>query len=173
MRILTSLVLLAAVACGGADEAATPAPDATPEKAAPAKAPAKADKAKGKRGKGKAKAGTDGAAKARVFFKSPADGATVTSPVKVEFGVQGMEVKPAGQLEEGTGHHHIVIGSAGIAEGKAVPKDETHIHYGGGQTEAELELEPGDYSLTMQFADGNHISYGPAMSATIAITVTE
>ncbi len=107
----------------------------------------------------------------RVFFVSPADGATVTSPVKMVFGVEGMELRPAGDLAENTGHHHLIIADAGIPVGTSVPKDETHIHFGKGETEAEVDLAPGTHKLTMQFADGNHVSYGEPMAATITITV--
>ena len=109
----------------------------------------------------------------KVFFKAPEDGASVKSPVKVEMGVEGMEVRPAGELVAGTGHHHILVNAEAMANGEVVPKDETHIHYGKGQTEAELELAPGEYTLTMQFADGMHRSYGPALSASIKVTVSE
>jgi hypothetical protein len=52
-----------------------------------------------------------------------------------------------------------------------VGADATHIHFGKGQEETELELEPGEYTLTLQFADGFHRSYGEKMSTTIKITV--
>lgn len=108
---------------------------------------------------------------AKVFFANLEDGATVTSPVKVEFGVEGMEVEPAGILNEGKGHHHIIINGSHIERGTGVPADSLNIHYGGGQTETELELPAGTHTLTMQFADGLHQSYGEQMSATISITV--
>ncbi|MBX2799261.1 MAG: DUF4399 domain-containing protein [Myxococcales bacterium] len=110
---------------------------------------------------------------ARVFFKAPADGATVKSPVRIEFGVEGMEIKPAGEIAENTGHHHLIVGPAGVAQGETVPTDDKHIHYGLGQTEADIELPAGEHKLTMQFADGNHSSYGDVMAATITITVEE
>jgi len=109
----------------------------------------------------------------RVFFKSPADGATVQSPVKMQFGVEGMDVKAAGEVVAGSGHHHLIIASTGVPEGEIIPADETHIHFGLGQTEAEIELPPGEHTLTMQFANGAHVSYGEAMSTTIHITVAE
>lgn len=107
----------------------------------------------------------------RVFFVSPKSGETITSPVKIVMGIEGMEIRPAGELAENTGHHHIVIGPAGIPEGTAVPADERHIHFGAGQTEAELELPPGEHKLTLQFADGNHTSYGEPLASTITVTV--
>jgi hypothetical protein len=167
MRMLTFLALCALTACGDAE---TSSPEAAPAAAEKAEMPAEKSVKKKKKKKTKVSKGVvpEGA---KVFFVEPADGAELSSPVMVKFGLEGMEVKPAGQLDEGTGHHHIVIGAVGVAGGEQVPSDDTHIHYGGGQTEAELELEPGEYSLTMQFADGNHISYGPQMSATIKVTV--
>lgn len=115
----------------------------------------------------------DEAKSRRVYFVSPTDGATVTSPVKILMGVEGMEIRPAGQLEDNTGHHHIIIGPAGLPEGQVIPADEKHIHFGAGQTEAEVELPPGEHRLTLQFADGMHVSYGDVMANTITIKVVE
>ncbi len=116
-------------------------------------------------------------AERRVFFKSPADGAKVTSPVKVEFGLVGMGLTPASVPatipDKTQGHHHIIIGAGALSLGEPVPDNETNIHFGLAQTETELSLAPGKYSLTMQFADGLHLSYGEPMSATIQIEVIE
>jgi hypothetical protein len=106
-----------------------------------------------------------------VYFVSPEDGAELSSPVVVEFGVEGMDVEPAGSLSLDKGHHHIVINASFIERAVVVPADETHIHYGKGQLSDSLNLEPGEYTLTMQFADGLHNSYGEQMSSTINITV--
>lgn len=106
-----------------------------------------------------------------VYFVSPEDGAELSSPVVVEFGVEGMEVEPAGALSKNKGHHHIIINGSFVPKSEVVPADDTHIHYGAGQLSDTLELEPGEYTLTMQFADGLHNSYGEQMSATISITV--
>lgn len=108
---------------------------------------------------------------AKVMFVEPKDGAKVKSPVKLVFGVEGMTVKPAGEIAPDTGHHHVIVGPSGTPTGEIVPADETHIHFGKGQTEAELPLPPGEHKLTLQFADGNHASYGPALSQTITVTV--
>ncbi|QID19294.1 DUF4399 domain-containing protein [Nitrogeniibacter mangrovi] len=108
---------------------------------------------------------------ADVVFLSPADGATVSSPVKVRMGVHGMTVQPAGQVTPGTGHHHLIIDGKAIPAGAVVPADAHHLHFGKGQTEAEVELPPGRHTLTLQFADGKHRSYGPDLSKTIEIEV--
>jgi len=110
---------------------------------------------------------------ASVFFVNLIDGEIVTSPFKVEMGVEGINVHPAGELIDGTGHHHILINEGATPAGVAVPADETHIHFGGGQTETELDLAPGVYNITLQFADGLHRSYGAGMSVSIEVEVEE
>jgi hypothetical protein len=112
-----------------------------------------------------------GASAQTVSFAEPADGAVVSSPFKVKFAVSGMEVKPAGEMATNTGHHHLIINGASIKEGESVPFDDTHLHFGKGQTETEVKLPPGKYKLTMQFANGAHQSYGPGASKTIEVTV--
>jgi hypothetical protein len=78
---------------------------------------------------------------------------------------------PAGELREGTGHHHVIVDAAPVTARQVVPADAQHIHFGKGQTETSLDLGPGDHTLTLQFADGAHQSYGPGMSATIDVKV--
>ena len=106
-----------------------------------------------------------------VFFKNIQTGAVLASPFLVEMGVEGMGVEPAGKVNDLMGHHHIIINSNFIADGDIVPADAKHIHFGGGQIEYQLDLEAGNYSLTLQFADGLHQSYGEKMSKTINVTV--
>ncbi len=107
----------------------------------------------------------------RVFFSGPKDGAEITEPVKVVMGVEGMEIKPAGEVIKGTGHHHVLINKDFMPPGQVVPTDNSHRHFGKGQTEAVLDLPVGEYKLTLQFADGLHRSYGEKLSATINIKV--
>ena len=106
-----------------------------------------------------------------VYVVAPADGATVSSPFKVQFGIKGMTVNPAGILVEGSGHYHLLINTSVIPKGDVIPADEKHLHFGKGQTETELKLDPGTYKLTVLFADGLHKSYGSDMSASINVTV--
>lgn len=108
---------------------------------------------------------------AKVFFKDLHDGETVSSPVKVEMGVEGMTVVKAGEVKEGTGHHHLIIDGVPAAQGEIVAKDATHLHFGDGSTEALVPLTPGKHTLTLQFANGVHASYGPEMSTTITVNV--
>jgi hypothetical protein len=108
-----------------------------------------------------------------VSFGNIKDGDVVASPVAVKFAVEGFTVRPAGQdvFDKTSGHHHLTIDGKGDDLGAVVAKDETHLHFGKGETEASVALTPGPHTLTMQFADGAHMSYGASMSKTIKITV--
>jgi Domain of unknown function (DUF4399) len=106
-----------------------------------------------------------------VTLLEPANGATVSSPFKVRFGVKGMAVAPAGDVVANSGHHHLLINLASIPKGQAVPFTPQHMHFGKAQTEADVTLPPGTYKLTAQFANGAHESYGETMSQTITVTV--
>lgn len=153
MRTLLSLFLISLTACADAPIDAPAAEEAPSITEAVQKAPA---------------ARPDG-----VRFLKPATGDVVTSPVHFRFGVDGMNIAPAGQMTQGTGHHHIIVDGGAIEKGTAVPADATHIHYGGGQVEGTLDLAPGNHTITLQLADGGHISYGEEWSNTIAITVSD
>lgn len=106
-----------------------------------------------------------------VEFIEPKDGDTVPTTFTVKFKVTGMRVAPAGDMTEGTGHHHLLIDARDIDTGVVIPNDNQHKHFGKGQTESQVFLQPGRYRLTMQFADGAHRSYGEGMRKSINITV--
>jgi len=113
-----------------------------------------------------------GAAQAAgVSFVQPADGATVSNPVQLVFAVEGMTIAPAGTMTEGTGHHHLLVDGKPVPKGELIPANDKSFHFGKGQTEAALTLSPGDHTLTLQFGDGAHRSYGPEMSKTITVHV--
>ena len=44
-----------------------------------------------------------------ISFIEPQNGAIVKNPVKVKMGAKGIKVQPAGSLNPGTGHHHILV----------------------------------------------------------------
>ena len=107
----------------------------------------------------------------KVFFKWPKDGSTVASPVFVDMGVEGMIIEPAGIVKEGYGHHHILINQKFWPEGEVIPTSDSTLHFGKGQTDASIELDPGRYIISLQFADGVHVSFGELMSESIQINV--
>ena len=111
---------------------------------------------------------------AKISFKNIKDGATVSSPLKVEMMAEGIKVDTAGPVIAGVGHHHILVDAGDSVEtGKIIPMDSAHIHFGKGQTETELKLAPGRHRLTLQFADGLHRSYGGRMTSSVTVVVKE
>ena len=109
---------------------------------------------------------------ARVFIVTPANGDTVSSPVVVQFGLEGLNVAPAGTYGPETGHHHLLIDTQLPAVDLPIPADENHIHFGKGQTKTVIELTPGPHTLQLLVGDGNHVPHQqPIASETITITV--
>lgn len=123
---------------------------------------------------------TPSAPGASVYFINLKDGDTVKGPVKVNFGLSGMGIAPAGIEKDNTGHHHLFINRPPFLEGEegadeaiyGIPADDNHVHYGGGQTETTLDLGPGTHTLQMVFGDMNHVPHNPpVVSEVITITV--
>jgi uncharacterized protein DUF4399 len=113
---------------------------------------------------------------AEVYLISPKDGATVHSPVTVQFGLKGMGIAPAGIKFDNTGHHHLLIDSDPPADlGAPLPATDKILHFGKGQTETTLTtLTPGKHTLQLLLADQNHIPHSPpVMSQKITITVAK
>ena len=109
---------------------------------------------------------------ATVFIFSPENGATVGSPVTVKFGISGVGIAPAGQHTPNSGHHHLLIDTELANPDQPIPADAQHLHYGKGQTEAAVELEPGTHTLQLVLGDGNHIPHQPPIvSKVVTITV--
>src|SRR5215467_7215273 len=110
---------------------------------------------------------------AEVYIISPKNGAQVHSPVHVIFGLKGMGVAPAGVKFENTGHHHLLIDVEVPKDLEApLPANEHIVHFGKGQTEAQVPLSPGKHTLQLLLGDMNHIPHNPAVvSKKITITV--
>jgi len=98
---------------------------------------------------------------ARVFFLTPADGDTVSSPVTVEFGIEGMSVVRAGDAAPDSGHHHLIVDADLPDLGQPIPADTRHIHFGDGSSSTRLELEPGEHSLQLLLGDYRHVPHEP------------
>ena len=107
---------------------------------------------------------TDAPANAELYFVQPSDGATVEGTFKVVFGLRNMGVAPAGVEKASTGHHHLLIGTE-------VPSDLIK-HFGGGQTETEITLQPGEHTLQLLLGNYAHVPHSqPVVSEQITITV--
>ena len=117
-------------------------------------------------------AGTPSPAGAKVFILEPKSGATVSSPVAVKFGIEGMDVAPAGTEKPNSGHHHLIVDGKVDDMKAAIPADDAHKHFGKGQTEATIELKPGPHTLQLVLGDHNHVPHNPpVISEVITITV--
>ncbi len=115
----------------------------------------------------------EGAA-AQVYFANLANGDVVSSPFRVVFGISGLGVAPAQTEKDMTGHHHLLIDTQLTEEEMdyAIPNDDQHRHFGGGQTEVVLDLPPGEHTLQLNFGDLNHEQFDPPiLSDVITITV--
>lgn len=111
---------------------------------------------------------------AGVYFINIEDGDTLTNPVTIQFGLKGMGVAPAGTEKEHTGHHHLIINETieGEELNEPIPADDQHVHFGGGQTEKNLELPSGTHTLQLVLGDWSHIPHNPpVMSEKITVTV--
>jgi hypothetical protein len=110
---------------------------------------------------------------AAVYFINPKDGDTVTSPFKVQFGLSGMGVAPAGVEKPNTGHHHLIIDATLSPEELKEPiaSDAKHLHFGGGQTETMVTLPAGQHTLQLVLGDWTHIPFNPPIVSPV-ITVT-
>jgi len=114
-------------------------------------------------------ASTEGAS---VFFITPEDGATVTNPITIEFGITGMDVVKAGNNQPHSGHHHLLIDTELPDLGMPIPADEHHVHFGDGSTSTQISLSPGTHKLQMLLGDYLHIPHDPPLtSAQFTITV--
>jgi hypothetical protein len=110
---------------------------------------------------------------AEAYIISPKDGATVTSPVTVQFGLKGMGIAPAGIKFENAGHHHLLVDTDAPADQNVpLPATDKILHYGKGQTEASVTLTPGKHTLQLVLGDQNHTPHNPpVVSKKITITV--
>jgi hypothetical protein len=152
IRYLTIMSLLLTAACG--QEAAEDAPAAPAAAAAPALPPAAAPAAAALQRR-------SSPAAAAVYFIEPVDGAVVANPVRIVFGLRGAGIAPAGIERDGAGHHHLLIDTELPDLDLPIPADDTHRHFGGGQTETSLELAPGRHTLQLLLADERHIPHEP------------
>lgn len=111
---------------------------------------------------------------AELYIISPTNGATVSSPVTVRFGLRGMGVAPAGSDVAKTGHHHLLIDVQELPDLSApLPATDNIRHFGGGQTEATIELSPGVHTLQLLLGNYVHVPHSPpVMSPKVTITVT-
>jgi Domain of unknown function (DUF4399) len=94
---------------------------------------------------------------ASVYFVGLKDGQTVPTTFTVNFGLKGMGVAPAGSDKANSGHHHLLIDTELPPLDQPIPSDFNHLHFGAGQTEAEVTLPEGEHTLQLVLGDKDHI----------------
>src|SRR5436190_644811 len=111
---------------------------------------------------------------AEVYFIDLKDGASVPSRLKIYFGLRNMGVAPAGSDRENSGHHHLLIDTELPPLDQPIPNDFNHLHFGAGQTEAEINLKQGEHTLQLLVGDKDHIPHTPpVMSPRIRVRVVD
>ncbi len=113
---------------------------------------------------GPAKTEASTTAAATLYIISPKDGDEVTSPVTVVFGLKGMGVAPAGIEKDNTGHHHLLIDQKELPT-EGIPMGADVKHFGGGQTQADVELSSGEHTLQLILGDMAHVPLSPALTS--------
>ena len=113
----------------------------------------------------------------RVFFVQPQDGATVKSPVKLEFGAQEFTIAavPQGTVTEtrpSLGHYHIGVDADCLSPGTAIPRAAPWVHFGDGKNVIDMQLPAGMHKLTLQVGDDLHRTI-EGLCTSISVNVTE
>ena len=110
---------------------------------------------------------------ANVYIITPQDGETVPETFTVKFGLSEMGVAPAGVNKDNTGHHHLFIDVKDFPDfTTSLPANENIRHFGGGQTETQLTLNPGEHTLQLVLGNYAHIPHDkPVISEKIKISV--
>jgi hypothetical protein len=112
----------------------------------------------------------------RVFFVAPEDGATVTSPVLLQFGSENFVIEPVGDgaIHDGMGHFHIAVNAPCLEPGIVIPTANPWVHFGDGSAEIEMQLPVGEATLCLQIGDGEHRTLGgEGLSSVITLNVVE
>jgi hypothetical protein len=114
-----------------------------------------------------------GAPAAEAYFIAPKNDDIVSGEVVVKFGLQNFGVSPAGLNVNGTGHHHLIIDADLPNLSQPIQADKNHVHFGKGQTEVKLELEPGTHTLQLLLGDYRHIPHRPPIYSNKITIVVE
>jgi hypothetical protein len=110
---------------------------------------------------------------AKVYFIDIKDGQHLPQTFTVRFGLRGMGLAPAGIEKANTGHHHLLVDAPLPPADEPVPNDPQHLHFGAGQTEADVTLAPGPHTLQLLFADRNHVQHDPPVASEVVHVVVD
>lgn len=101
---------------------------------------------------------------ALLYFVWPQDRATIKGGFWCRFGLRNMGVTHAGDDFHNSGHHHLLIDvNEPLDPNEPIPQDKSHLHFGAGQTEARIELPPGQHTLQLVLGDAKHYPFTPPL----------
>ena len=112
---------------------------------------------------------SDGDDPASVSFVAPIKGAAIAGGVDVELAAEGVTIEPAGEVNSGAGHFHVIADQGCVAVGDPIPRDVDHVHLGKGQPEGVLYLGPGTHELCVQVGDGAHVASDVTVTVEVGI----
>ncbi len=79
-----------------------------------------------------------------------------------------------GSSFQNSGHHHLLIDTDLPPLNEPIPNDFNHLHFGAGQTEAQVTLKPGPHTLQLLLGDKDHIPHSPpVMSPRIRVIASD
>jgi hypothetical protein len=110
---------------------------------------------------------------ASVALTTPVEGASVAGGVPLEMTADGITIEEAGEVHHGAGHFHVIADAGCVAEGESIVRDADHVHFGAGQSEGMIYLEPGTHELCLQVGDGVHTALDITDSVTIEVGISD
>jgi hypothetical protein len=110
-----------------------------------------------------------------VTIVEPTDGEDVPGPdVTVRLAVTGIEIIPAGEMIEGSGHHHLLL-DADLSDDRLAPVPSAPgsvVHIDDGSSEFTFEnVAPGPHRIIAVVADGVHVPLYPWVVDTVTFSV--
>lgn len=86
---------------------------------------------------------------------------------------EGITIEEAGEVRVDAGYFHVIADDGCVEPGDAVPRDADHLHFGGGQVEGTVYLEPGSHERCLQAGDGAHIALDATDTVTVEVGITD
>ena len=107
-------------------------------------------------------AADDSTSEPRVFFAAPRDETDHATeiPLGLTFGVENFEIgavpEEVTSVREGVGHYHLAVDTDCLPAGEIIPAADPWVHFGDGSDGMEMQLEGGEYRMTVQIGDDEH-----------------
>ena len=109
-----------------------------------------------------------------VRILEPANGATVDGPdLQVVLDIEGMEIRPAGDMTPHSGHHHLYLDHDLTDPTQPIPAIPGQvIHMGDGSSKYVFEgVPPGEHRIIAVVGDLVHVPLQPWVVDTVVVTV--